>query len=224
MSAHRLNAATDNTGSPPPLTIRLVRAGPELARRKLALLPQLRTSLRLPFFVAAPRGQPPSANASTTANARATTTDPSPPSLAANCRPARAISLTSSPRPNGSSPPGCTSTDCATITVIPSTLTANAGRDTTYCSNSAACILIGGITNGNPTANGGTPPYTYQWGPGVVQAVQNPCVSPTATTTYCVTVVDFAGCSASSCMTLNLRSCYCGPMPVRILSFARVHV
>ncbi len=93
---------------------------------------------------------------------------------------------------------GCTASDCATITVNPSTLQANAGPASLNFCPGPGCILIGGT----PTATGGTPPYSYQWGPGVVQSVSNPCVSPTVTTTYYVTVTDALGCFAIDSITI----------------------
>jgi len=99
---------------------------------------------------------------------------------------------------------GCIDSDQVTVTVNQSNLVANAGCDLGRCFNNAACTLIGGGACGGPTASGGVGPYTYQWGPGVVASTANPCVSPTITTTYCVTVTDALGCSAVDCMTLTL--------------------
>ncbi|MES2620413.1 MAG: Ig-like domain-containing protein [Bacteroidota bacterium] len=100
---------------------------------------------------------------------------------------------------------GCIDSDQVVVTVLVTTLSANAGNDTVYCLNNASCMRLGGgISDIIPTATGGTSPYTYQWGPGVLPPVQNPCVSPTVTTTYCVTVTDALGCSAIDCITITV--------------------
>jgi gliding motility-associated-like protein len=95
---------------------------------------------------------------------------------------------------------GCVGTSTVTITVTPSSLTANAGTGRSYCAGSAGCTTLGG----NPTARGGTGPYTYSWsnisGPGATEA--NPCVQPTVTTTYYVTVQDQLGCTSVDSVTV----------------------
>jgi uncharacterized repeat protein (TIGR01451 family) len=72
-------------------------------------------------------------------------------------------------------------------------LTANAGPDVTVCSGTF--INLGG----NPTATGGTSPYTYQWvssGSMSNATMANPLVIPYITTTYTVTVTDNLGQTA----------------------------
>jgi len=97
---------------------------------------------------------------------------------------------------------GCTAEDSITIYVDP-TINASANSDTSVCSGSP--VIIGG----NPTANGGTTPYSYSWNPGTgLNSViaSNPTATPLTTTTYCVTVTDRSGCSASICQTINVNS------------------
>jgi hypothetical protein len=96
---------------------------------------------------------------------------------------------------------GCYGTDQITIFVNPTTLTADAGPDKLYCSNSVAGVLIGG----NPTASGGQSPYIYQWAPitGLSNPnVANPTAIPAVTTTYYVTVTDNLGCNKVDSMTV----------------------
>ena len=80
--------------------------------------------------------------------------------------------------------------DSVTVTVYPE-LIADAGEDKN--------IAPGGSTQigGNPTASGGTVPYTYSWIPAESlddATIANPTASPIATTTYTVTVTDDNGC------------------------------
>jgi PKD repeat protein len=70
---------------------------------------------------------------------------------------------------------------------------ANAGNDTTICVGKQAPL------GGNPTGTG-APGLTYQWSASVGASptnVANPTVSPTATTTYTVTVTSSNGCTAT---------------------------
>lgn len=97
---------------------------------------------------------------------------------------------------------GCTATDSIRITVRPQP-TANAGSDTTICSE-VQVRLGGGLT----ATGGGGGPYTYAWSPTVGlsnSTVANPIATPTATTTYCVTVTDVNGCTASSCLIVTVN-------------------
>ena len=100
---------------------------------------------------------------------------------------------------------GCYNRDSIVITVndIP---TVDAGADMTVCAGSA--VQIGG----NPTATAGVSNNgfidNYSWSPatGLSSSVDpNPMASPTATTTYTVTVTDNNGCSASDAMTVEVR-------------------
>jgi len=72
-------------------------------------------------------------------------------------------------------------------------LVVNAGDDKNICHpNNGGEANIGG----NPTAKGGTPPYTYNWIPttGLDDvSVANPTATPNETTTYTVTATDSSG-------------------------------
>ncbi len=92
---------------------------------------------------------------------------------------------------------GCTATALVTVQVVPSTLQANAGNNTTICFNPllGSPVMIGG----NPSATGGTSPYVYSWSPvsGLSNTtVANPMASPASTTTYTLLVTDAKGCTA----------------------------
>ncbi len=72
--------------------------------------------------------------------------------------------------------------------------TADAGPNRTVCLGSGATI------GGAPTASGGSGPYTYFWSPGTglnSANVANPVATPTASTTYTVTVTDVNGCTST---------------------------
>ena len=100
---------------------------------------------------------------------------------------------------------GCTGTDMVMVTVSANPI-ANAGADYTMCSGDM--VTIGGA----PTGSSGTPPYTYSWAPaaGLSSATAaNPDASPTATTTYTLTVSDAGGCTATDMVTVTVN-----PVPV----------
>lgn len=83
------------------------------------------------------------------------------------------------------------------------TLIANAGNNTSICAGQS--VQIGG----NPTASGGTPPYTYNWAPATglsATNVSNPTASPNSTTTYSVTVTDNTGQTATSAVTITVHN------------------
>ena len=68
-------------------------------------------------------------------------------------------------------------------------VTANAGTDQSICFG--ASVTLGGA----PTASGGTPGYTYIWGPSSglsSDTIANPVATPVVTTIYTVTVTDAA--------------------------------
>jgi len=72
-------------------------------------------------------------------------------------------------------------------------LTANAGPDLGTCSSQP--VIIGG----SPAASSGTGPYTYVWSPAATlnnSTLANPTASPSATTTYTLTVTDSSTPSA----------------------------
>ncbi len=85
---------------------------------------------------------------------------------------------------------GCTATTCVTITQ-PTQIVATA------TTTSATC----GQSNGTATVNatGGTPGYTYQWANGATTQT----ISGLAAGSYCVTVTDTKGCTATACATVG---------------------
>ena len=85
-----------------------------------------------------------------------------------------------------------TATDTVAVSVQTLALAANAGPDKSI-SSGASVVLAG-------AASGGVPPYTYQWSPatGLSSAtVAQPTASPSASTTYTLTVEDSTNASAS---------------------------
>lgn len=84
------------------------------------------------------------------------------------------------------------------ITELKAQLVINAGNDTVVCWG--APVNLGG----NPTASGGTLPYTYQWAPisGISSTYANPLIYSTVTTVYQLTVVDATGDSVLSSVTI----------------------
>jgi PKD repeat protein len=80
-----------------------------------------------------------------------------------------------------------------TVSVAP---TITAGVDATICNGSSTALA----------ASGG---ITYSWGPGAGLSATNiatPLASPSATTTYVVTVTNGAGCSASDDVVVNVQT------------------
>jgi len=83
-------------------------------------------------------------------------------------------------------------------------LIADAGPDQYICLDDPG-VTIGG----SPTAGGGTSPYSYSWVPAAglsSTTVANPVASPTATTTYVVTVTDDDMNTASDTMTVYVSN------------------
>ena len=98
---------------------------------------------------------------------------------------------------------GCTAEDAVAITVVPSTLSADAGNDGAYCSGSVSSVTLGGGT----TAIGGAPVYTFSWSPSTglsSTTVAHPVANPTTTQTYYVTVTDSKGCIAVDSVTVTV--------------------
>jgi len=93
-------------------------------------------------------------------------------------------------------------TPTTTIDCIVLPLSVSAGNDLTICSGASTTI------GGAPTANHGTPGYTYSWTSspsGFTSTAANPSVAPTVTTTYTVSVTDGAGGIATDVMTVNVN-------------------
>ncbi|MFP4459091.1 MAG: gliding motility-associated C-terminal domain-containing protein [Candidatus Zixiibacteriota bacterium] len=85
---------------------------------------------------------------------------------------------------------GCSESEDITITVSPE-ITADAGADDTLCSGESAML------GSSPAADGGIPPYEYEWIPtdGLDDpASPNPRANPDVNTEYVLTVTDVAGC------------------------------
>ena len=99
---------------------------------------------------------------------------------------------------------GCTGVDYMIVNVTPSTLQVDAGNNGSICSNAIGAITIGG----NPTAVGGTAPYSFTWSSslgGFTSSLTNPQVSPTVTTTYYVTVSDSKGCVSTDSVGITVN-------------------
>lgn len=80
-------------------------------------------------------------------------------------------------------------------------LIANAGSAQTICSSTSATL------GGQPTAVGGTGPYTYSWAPSTgldYTNIANPIAKPTSTTTYTLTVTDALGRIKASTVALTV--------------------
>lgn len=84
------------------------------------------------------------------------------------------------------------------IGILPSP-TAEAGIAATVCAGGE--VSLGGA----PTASGGTPDYTYNWGSGV-DPVANPTVIPLVTTTYTLIVADANSCEATDTVEITVEN------------------
>lgn len=96
------------------------------------------------------------------------------------------------------------------VKLIAQPLTVNAGPDQTICNG--ASIGIGGT----PTADFGTPGYTYSWAPtsGLSATnVSNPTASPTSTTTYTITVTDAFPTTVTDVVTITVTPLPATPTP-----------
>ena len=97
---------------------------------------------------------------------------------------------------------GCIATDTVRFTINPKPVV-NAGMNDTICHGS--CVTLGG----NPTANGITGPFTYNWQPTLNlndPSLSNPVACPVGTITYSVTATDQFGCSNSSSITIKINA------------------
>ncbi len=80
-----------------------------------------------------------------------------------------------------------------------------------------ANICLGQTTQLNASVIGGTTPYTYAWTPsGTLSngAIANPVATPTATTTYHVTVTDNAAHVTSDSVTVTVKAGPAAPGPI----------
>lgn len=92
------------------------------------------------------------------------------------------------------------------VKLIAQPLAVDAGPDQTICNGSSTPI------GGSPTANFGTPGYTYSWAPAAglsSTTVSNPTANPTVTTTYTITVVDAFPTTVTDIVTITVN-----PLPV----------
>jgi hypothetical protein len=91
---------------------------------------------------------------------------------------------------------GCSSQDQVTVTVNPlPEITTSSG--TTICSGSSTTISASGA--------GGASPYNFSWNQGLGSGTEF-LVSPTANTTYIVTVTGADGCSSSASIQVNVNA------------------
>lgn len=87
---------------------------------------------------------------------------------------------------------GCMTSDAMTLLVNPAPI-ADAGPDALLCRGGSTML------GGSPTAQGGTPPYSYLWTPSSglsATTTSNPTAAPTATTKYILALTDANGCTA----------------------------
>jgi len=88
----------------------------------------------------------------------------------------------------------CTKVDSVKVTVNPKPSVAPTAASTSICNGVSTTV------DANPT--GGTPSYTYSWSPSGTGTSFT--ASPTATTTYNVTVTDVNSCTASGNVTVTV--------------------
>jgi len=89
-----------------------------------------------------------------------------------------------------------------TVKLIAQPLSADGGLSQTICNGNTTTI------GGSPTANYGSPGYTYSWAPAAglsSTTVSNPTASPTSTTTYTIQVTDAALTVATSTLTITVN-------------------
>ena len=91
------------------------------------------------------------------------------------------------------------------VNSVSAQLSVNAGADQTICPSGSANI------GGSPAAMGGLAPYTYSWSPtiGLNQTNgANPIASPTATTSYTLTVTDDTGAVKTDVVIIAMSPIY----------------
>jgi len=100
---------------------------------------------------------------------------------------------------------GCVGKDSVMVFVSDICALVDAGADT------AKCLIGDSVTiGGNPSASGGTPPYTYSWTPAASLSsgtVANPQASPTITTTYYLNVIDAIGNRSTDSVSVSVYPC-----------------
>lgn len=97
---------------------------------------------------------------------------------------------------------GCQGADFVIVNLLPSTLQAEAGNAGVVCAAANTPVQLGG----NPTAAGGTAPYSYAWSNGALlsdSTAPNPIATVSSTTTFYVTVTDSKGCVAIDSVTVT---------------------
>lgn len=87
---------------------------------------------------------------------------------------------------------GCTDTSCQTITVT--------GANNCTASITTSIDSVNQTTILSAVSGGGVAPLTYSWATG--ETTQN--ITVTQSGTYCVTITDANGCSATSCETVTI--------------------
>lgn len=103
---------------------------------------------------------------------------------------------------------GCTFTTSLNVTVAPSPVV-DAGADTAY-----TCVNSPFPLGGNPTASGGTAPYSYQWlpvGSTSPSNSSNPLSIISAPSTFTVIVTDANGCVGSDMIFVGIDSSLTAP-------------
>ncbi len=90
---------------------------------------------------------------------------------------------------------GCTATDLVQVSVHPAPV-ADAGSNIAICSGSSASFTA--------SATGGTAPYNFAWNNSLGSGASK-TVTPSATTTYTVTVTDNNGCTHNDQMTVAVN-------------------
>lgn len=117
--------------------------------------------------------------------------------------------------PNIANPLGAPSTTTTfMVTVIDANGTYNGSvtvnvNMNAFASASPTVINAGQTSQLNVVASGGTPPYSYAWAPSASlsdPSIANPVASPSATTTYTVTVTDALGASLQRTVTVDVNA------------------